>query len=237
MYYYGIIFMFGGCMGSLIQVIMERHWIGESWIAGRSHCMNCRRILRGWMMIPIFSWFFLKGKCSYCKSLIPVRYIILEFLFGILALVFFLSEGGLGILKFLMFCILFLISYFDMKTMIIEPIWLFLLLIDVIVQLLMEWSLSEIIGGMVSVSGIMMMLNILLPNSFGAGDIQLMAICGALLGTKKIFVSWFIGNILAGIQAFYLLVKKKVNRKSRMPYAPALCGGIAVVLTVNMIFF
>ena len=121
--------------------------------------------------------------------------------------------------------------------MIIESVWIYLLALIVVIHLMVQGNLKEAVIGSLAVSSIMTLLNILIPASFGSGDIILMALCGALLGKERIFESWIVANICAGIQAFYLLIKKKANRKSHIPYAPALCTGIVFVLMKNRIYF
>ena len=66
-------FLFGACIFSFLNVVIDRMPRGESVVKGRSHCTNCGRVLTAWELIPCFSFLALKGRCKGCKSQIPVR--------------------------------------------------------------------------------------------------------------------------------------------------------------------
>src|SRR3712207_2755294 len=38
---------------------------------GRSMCMHCGHELAAKDLVPVFSWLYLRGKCRYCKHVIP----------------------------------------------------------------------------------------------------------------------------------------------------------------------
>src|SRR3989344_5648624 len=77
------IFIIGLCVGSFLNVLIDRLSNDES-ILGRSYCDNCKKQLKSIDLIPIFSYFFLKGKCRFCKKKINFRYPIVEFLTAVL---------------------------------------------------------------------------------------------------------------------------------------------------------
>lgn len=43
-----------------------------------SHCTRCKKVIRPWHNIPLFSYLWLRGHCAYCKARISVRYPIVE---------------------------------------------------------------------------------------------------------------------------------------------------------------
>lgn len=45
-----------------------------------SHCPRCKKNIRPWHNIPLFSYLWLKGKCAYCKAHISIRYPLVEVL-------------------------------------------------------------------------------------------------------------------------------------------------------------
>ncbi|MBI5723255.1 MAG: prepilin peptidase [Planctomycetes bacterium] len=73
------IFMFGACVGSFLNVVVWRLPRGQSICYPGSYCPACGRAIAGHDNIPIFSWFFLAGKCRFCRSAISIRYPIVEF--------------------------------------------------------------------------------------------------------------------------------------------------------------
>ena len=73
--FYVIIFLFGICIGSFLNVVILRLPAGESILGiGKtkedkekaSHCMTCGAKIRPIDLIPVFSWLFLRGKCHNC---------------------------------------------------------------------------------------------------------------------------------------------------------------------------
>jgi len=83
------IFLFGLCIGSFLNVIIYRLPRGLNIWKGRSFCPKCKKKLLWWELIPLFSFIFLKGKCSKCKVKISLQYPIVELITGILFLLAF----------------------------------------------------------------------------------------------------------------------------------------------------
>jgi prepilin signal peptidase PulO-like enzyme (type II secretory pathway) len=55
----------------------------------RSHCPVCNYQLKWYENIPILSYLLLKGKCSNCKTTIPIIYFFAEILLGIIYIAVF----------------------------------------------------------------------------------------------------------------------------------------------------
>ena len=64
--FYTIVFLFGICIGSFLNVVIFRLPKNESLIKRSSHCMTCGEKIRVIDLIPVFSWIFLRGKCHNC---------------------------------------------------------------------------------------------------------------------------------------------------------------------------
>jgi len=79
-----LIFIIGLCIGSFVNVVIDRIPNNESIIYGRSYCDNCKKKL-GWQeLIPIISFFILKRKCKNCKAKISWQYPIVELVTGMM---------------------------------------------------------------------------------------------------------------------------------------------------------
>ncbi len=81
------VFIFGLCVGSFLNVVIDRLQQNESIIAGRSYCDSCKKKLLWYDMFPVFSYLFLKGKCRFCHAKISIQYPAVELTTGILFLV------------------------------------------------------------------------------------------------------------------------------------------------------
>ena len=83
-YIYVIIFIFGSIMGSFLNVLAVRLSNNESIIYPSSHCHNCQHKLKWYELIPILSYIIQKGKSNCCNTRIPISYLIVVSLLGII---------------------------------------------------------------------------------------------------------------------------------------------------------
>ena len=88
-----IIFILGLIMGSFYNVVGIRLLKRESIITPRSHCPKCNYVLKWYENIPVFSYLFLKGKCSNCNEKISLMYLLMELLTAILFTISYLLFG------------------------------------------------------------------------------------------------------------------------------------------------
>lgn len=128
--------------------------------------------------------------------------------------------------------ILIRIAYIDNKTMEIPDKLNFILGICGLVSCIQNPTLllMERLIGLVLISVPMYLLCLAIPDAFGGGDIKLTAAMGFYLGWRILIVGVYIGFLIGGAQAAYLLASKKVRKgeSAHMAFGPALCVGILV---------
>ena len=131
---------------------------------------------------------------------------------------------------FLLGMVLLCISYIDFDTMLIPNriLVIFGILVIALAEIEPLPSFKERIGGMLIVSGFMLVMNQLIE-CFGGGDIKLMFLVGYLLGGRACVFAFLIAVLTGGVYAILLLLLKKANRKSYIPFGPFLSLGILVV--------
>lgn len=238
--FYLIVFLFGICIGSFLNVVIIRIPKGESLIKRSSHCMTCGAKIRIIDLIPVFSWLFLRGKCHSCGEKISPRYPIVESLNGFLyMLVFWVMDfNAESIITCVMFSLLIVVGFMDWDTLEMEPIILALIFALSIPSALLTDSLSlkqRIIGALcISIPFFIIgeVCKYCLPKcreegirGIELGDTLLMFVAGAVIGTRAIIVSAFFGIIIASVCG---LILKMINGNSKFAFGPYLTIGIAI---------
>ncbi len=112
-----LIFAIGSIFASFANLVVLRTIRGESIVYPPSHCDSCGHKLKAVDLFPIISYIFLRGKCRYCKSKIPIESFMVELILGILLVVIFDFTNILGsilIFSGLMFALI--IALIDLKT-------------------------------------------------------------------------------------------------------------------------
>lgn len=72
-----LVAMTGASFASFFTLFLERRECGEDWIFKKSHCNECGETIPRIYLIPIFGYFFARGRCS-CGFSIPIRYLVVE---------------------------------------------------------------------------------------------------------------------------------------------------------------
>lgn len=226
-------FVFGSCIASFMNVVIYRLPLGLNFAKGRSFCPKCQKTLKPYDMIPVLSWFILSGKCRFCKEPISFRYPAIEFIGGVLGVICFYRYGFdvMCLISFSFSMILLSISMIDYDTMIIPNGLIICCLVIAILSVpFLEVSIMDRIIGFFVVSVPMFLMNFIIPDCFGGGDIKLLAASGLLMGWVDLLVGMFIAVILAGSYACFLMVTHRIDRKAHMAFGPYICFGVFVAL-------
>jgi leader peptidase (prepilin peptidase)/N-methyltransferase len=101
-----VFFVFGCIVGSFLNVCIYRMPLGLSLISPPSHCPNCKYSIPWYLNIPLVTWLYLGGRCGNCGEAIPVRYLLVELLTGLLFLASWLVFGASSGLLALTYCLL-----------------------------------------------------------------------------------------------------------------------------------
>ncbi len=113
-----VVFVFGICIGSFLNVCIYRIPNKEDIVSERSHCMSCGNVLEWYELIPLFSFLVQGGKCRKCKVKLSIQYPLIEFLNG-LVYVWIFAVCGFEIHSIL-YCLcasaLIVLSMIDLRT-------------------------------------------------------------------------------------------------------------------------
>ncbi|MBD3246890.1 MAG: hypothetical protein GF333_07790 [Candidatus Omnitrophica bacterium] len=110
-----LVVLFGLVLGSFLNVCIHRLPRNKSIISPGSSCSQCGHRLRWYENIPLLSYLLLRGRCTYCRKKISLRYPAVEVLTA-LALAVLYTHFGLTLAFFkygFFFCMLILVSFID----------------------------------------------------------------------------------------------------------------------------
>lgn len=234
------IFILGLLLGSYLNSWMWRVHEGKWKWGGRSICIHCSRQLNWYENIPLFSFIWLKGKCRTCHKPIPMDYLLVE-LSTALLLVWLVYYHGTGapieywyFLRNLFFVALLVVVFvYDAKySLVLSGItWA-----GIVVGLWFNFikfgfTWQSLLFGMVIGGGIFLFQYAVSQGRWvGGGDIRSGLMMGAWLGWPQILVALFFSYIIGATVAVPLLIFKRKNFKSEIPFGTFLAVGTFISL-------
>ncbi|MFO1391032.1 MAG: A24 family peptidase [Agitococcus sp.] len=255
----GLIFALGLCIGSFLNVViyrlpvmMQRQWDNEccslnqqplkhndkfNLASPASRCPKCGHKIRAWENIPVFSWLFLKAKCSNCHSPISIRYPLVELATGLLSLLVFMAFGPTVkmVSALVLTWALITLTMIDFDTQLLpDDITLPLIWLGLLVNINGLWVPLDkaVIGtmcGYLSLWSVYWLFKLVTgKEGMGYGDFKLLAAFGAWLGPTQlpliILLSSVVGAVIGGV---YAIIRKQSAPFAFGPYI-AIAGLIAM---------
>ena len=276
-----VAFAFALLIGSFLNVViyrlpimMEREWRAQceelaetpaadipegrfNLVVPRSRCPSCAAQITAWQNIPVLSYLMLGGRCAACKTAIPARYPIVEFvtalLVGIVAWRFGATWQGMMAIVLTLFLVPITMIDFD-RCLIPDSIVLPLLWIGLGMSLwhpvpgadvLFVAPAEAIVGaiaGYLSLWPFYWLFKLVTgKEGMGYGDFKLLAALGAWIGWEMlpqiIMLSAGVGAVVGG----GLILFRGRDRQNPIPFGPylATAGWIAMLWgeEINAIYF
>ncbi len=251
-----IIFVFGMLgliVGSFLNVVILRFNTGKS-INGRSGCFSCGKQLKWHELVPVFSFLFLQGKCSSCKSAISIQYPLVEIGTALLfALAAFLESNPLSLLLTLIcFSLLVIIIVYDLRHTVIPDLFSFLFGFFALARLILlyQWQLLsyphvfDLFAGPIIALPFFLFWLFSKGRWMGLGDSKLALGIGWFLGLASalsaVCLAFWIG---AAVSVAILLIQKSLKErkhltwKSEVPFAPFLVLGLLIAYLIHIDIF
>lgn len=219
-------------LSSFCGVVVNRTVHNQN-VLGRSHCGKCGTKLLNRDNIPILGYLMLWGRCRNCKCKISIFYPISEILLtSILLLVINQSISFIEAVLWVAFtCFGFCLSAIDAKIHRL-PNWLtlssFISLLPLTFMKSFRPESPSFINGIFGACGALiffLLLNIVSDGGMGMGDVKYSASIGLLTGSYSYYFSlrsFFLSFMLASIFGLCLILLKKAERKSYLPFGPFL---------------
>jgi leader peptidase (prepilin peptidase)/N-methyltransferase len=230
-----LIFIFGLCIGSFMNVCIYRIPLSKSIVTPRSMCPGCNSLISAYDNIPVISYILLKGKCRNCGIPISLRYPLVETISGLTALAVFMRFGisAEGLIYFAFISALVVITFIDIDHRIIPdtislpgiPIG-FLLASLVLPSMNYKTSLAGILAGGGSLLAVAWIYNLITKKEgMGGGDIKLLAVIGAFTGWKGVLFTIFVGSATGTLAGIAVMLKTQKDMKLAVPFGPFLSIG------------
>ncbi len=234
-----LIFLFGLCIGSFLNVVILRIPEGKS-IRGRSQCVACETSLAWFELVPLVSYIVLRGKCRSCHADISLQYPLVELATAFLFLLTWYRYGNdwkLVIGNWIFVSVLTVLFVQDFRFQILpDVITLPAIIVAIGFWFFDPYNLSSITYHLLAtaIGGGFFLLQWLVSRGrwVGGGDIRLGALMGAILGWPNILLALFLAYVGGAIVGGTLLVLRQVTRKSQMAF-----GTFLTVSTVFTMFF
>lgn len=231
----------GLIIGSFLNVVIHRVPTKTMFNKNRSECPNCHAQLKWYHNIPLLSYLFLGGRCSFCKEKISIRYPLVELLnalfYGLLFWKFSLTA------EFAVFAIiisaLIAIFFIDLDHQIIpDVITLPGIVFGLAVSFLPDGIgiLNAFIGFLVGGSSLYLVAILgdflFKKESMGGGDIKMAAMLGAFLGWQKVLLIFMLSSAIGlVISVAMMTVSEKLRKERVIPFGPFIA--IAAVITIS----
>lgn len=227
-----LIFIFGTCIGSFLNVCIYRLPVSKSILEpSRSMCPGCNGLIAFYDNIPLLSYLWLKGRCRQCHMPISFRYPLVEMITGVLAICVFLRFGLTleGLVYFAFITTLLVITFIDIDHRIIPDV---ISLPGIPLGVLAAFALPSMtfkssVSGLLAGGGSLLLVAwtyylITRKEGMGGGDIKLLAMIGTLVGFKGVIFTIFAASFIGTLAGAVIMLHKRKNLKLAIPFGPFL---------------
>ena len=215
--------------GSFINVVIYRVPRKLGIVFGRSQCPHCERSLFWYDMIPVISFFFLGGRCRFCRKPISILYPLVEIISGLIFLYFYSSLGlNMQALFYVFIAEVLLILFFtDLEHMILPDAVIIAGFIGAIILRPSLLSLNHIMAAIFFLALFFLVWFLSKGKWLGLGDAKFMALIGFIFGLWSASIVLYTAVIIGTVVGILVLVAKRGNMKTHLPFGSFLsvaCG-------------
>jgi leader peptidase (prepilin peptidase)/N-methyltransferase len=245
---YIIIFVMGLIFGSFLNVLIYRLPLEISLFKPLgSTCSHCQYRIKWHENIPVFSYLFLKGKCSNCSKPISIVYPFVELTTAMVTLLLYMNYwlNWELIVTIALFYTLIVLSFIDLKYKSVPD---YLLIIAVILTIIVGDLMNVLIfaGGFALLE---LVLTFYIQNikakitknkdletqsALGEGDIPIAGVIGGMLGLHLGISAIFMATLLGLLLSIYNLLSKK---EIETPFIPFLSLGLFITFITGFNIF
>jgi len=226
--------VFGGLIGSFLNVVIYRVPRGESIAFPASHCPSCGTPIKFYDNIPVFGYLVLRGRCRACTSPISIQYPLIEAWMAFTAVLLFLRTPGMWdfLAAFALAALLTVSLMIDLAYMVIpNKVNLAGGIIGALFTL--RWGLTGPLRGLagavtgVAIMGIMYFMGRIIyrREGLGIGDVKLAAVIGLFQGPVFCLITLVLSILYGGFWGVAVLAGGKLKPGREIPFAPFIALG------------
>ncbi|MCW5547426.1 MAG: prepilin peptidase [Opitutaceae bacterium] len=235
-----VAFVFGACIGSLLNVVIYRVPAGKSVVTPGSHC-GCGAPIAWHDNIPVLSWFILRGKARCCGRPYAFRYAFVELLTaGLFLACWLLFPPAKAVCGMVFLSLLVGATFIDLDHMIIPDFFtiggaMIGLALSLLVPALHGqtggiWVVDSLRAGTASIQGMLLGSGLVLwialiaeavlkKEAMGFGDVKFVGAIGAFCGWQGAVFAMFGGAVVGTVWFAVALLWQKLSGRAA-PVAP-----------------
>jgi leader peptidase (prepilin peptidase) / N-methyltransferase len=232
----------GLMVGSFLNVCISRLPAGESIVFPGSRCPACHTPIKWFDNIPVASYLVLGGKCRTCRAAISVRYPLIELSTAVAFVVQGIAAGDQPLLlaqRLVLTALLVALFGTDLETQRLPNVLTYGgLLAGLAFSLwLPPGILDSAIGAAVG-AGVLWLVRWLWRvlkgvDAMGLGDVKMLAMTGAFLGWRQVWVVLFLASVSGAIVGVALTASRGRSLQARLPFGTFLAVGAFVASLVG----
>ncbi|MCB1738902.1 MAG: prepilin peptidase [Gammaproteobacteria bacterium] len=202
----------------------------------RSACPACGHAIKARENIPVLSWLLLGGRCSACRTRIPVRYPLVELTGAALAALaaWHFGFGAQAAWSMLLLWALLALSLIDLDRQLLpDDIVLPTLWLGLGVNLFGVFvPLQDAVIGAIAGYGVLRAVFELFKlatgkEGMGFGDFKLLAMLGAWMGWQQLPTIIIISSVVGAVIGITLILVRGQDKNVPIPFGPFIAmGGI-----------
>ncbi len=219
--------VFGLMIGSFLNVCIARLPQGESVVTPGSRCPKCKTPINWYDNVPVLGYLMLGGKCRACHAPISIRYPIVEVITSmafVLQAIAFLDDLVLLASRIVFTAMLIVLFGTDYDTQRLPNV---ITLPGIVVGLV--FSLFAPPGIVASLIGAALGAGILAAvrwlwrrlrgvDGMGLGDVKMLAMIGAFLGWRQVWVVLFLASLTGAVIGIALTARQGRSMQTRLPF-------------------
>lgn len=221
-------FATGAAVGSFLNVVICRLPEGKSLIYPPSHCPACGGRLSWRDLVPVMSYFLLRGRCRRCGAAISAQYPLVELACGALFLAAVCVHGlsWEALRALLAVGISVPATVIDLRHRIIpDRLNLAGLLLALPLAAWPPGRMNDCLWGFLAGGGTLLAIALLSRGGIGGGDVKLAAVLGLILGLRLTAAALFLSFVAGSVAGLALVAARKAGMKDAIPFGPFLGAG------------